>query len=318
MNRKHHLAQTLPANIQDNQNYPACEFVILDYNSTDGLQDWYRQNLQNLGNRVKYYRTSEPGFYQRSHSRNMVMRLAKGEILCNLDADNFAGNGFADFIAGQFSKKPNILLTPEDSSLSDTFGKMVFRAEDFHRVRGYDEEIKSYGFEDNDLKERLRAVPLKEKHYLLPEFLKAISHTLEERILNEELTKTTRIILLKKIDYKTSEVILVTNQNKFLAGIIEDRLFSEQKSGAPVKPLKVLDRYQLTGSNFTEGQFDPGQFREYKEITGKTDRNNVIYFISQIKNKARFGQNLKLRTTVNPDGYGKGFVYDGDKILNLN
>src|SRR5580704_1798101 len=43
--RLHHLRRTLPQNIADNRDYPNLEFVLLDYNSTDGLGEWVRHEL---------------------------------------------------------------------------------------------------------------------------------------------------------------------------------------------------------------------------------------------------------------------------------
>ena len=45
MGRIHDLAQTLPQNMADNADYPALEFVLLDYNSRDGLEPWVREQL---------------------------------------------------------------------------------------------------------------------------------------------------------------------------------------------------------------------------------------------------------------------------------
>ncbi len=36
-NRANHLIRTLPQNLNDNADYEDCVFVVLDYNSKDGL-----------------------------------------------------------------------------------------------------------------------------------------------------------------------------------------------------------------------------------------------------------------------------------------
>lgn len=93
MNRLKHLQETLEKNILDNFLVDEVEFVVLDYNSQDGLEEWIAQSMMKyieMGILV-YYRTTEPAYYRRSHSRNMVFRLAEGEVVCNLDADNYLG-----------------------------------------------------------------------------------------------------------------------------------------------------------------------------------------------------------------------------------
>jgi len=37
MNRLHQLSQTLLQNIRDNEDYSELEFIVLDYNSNDGM-----------------------------------------------------------------------------------------------------------------------------------------------------------------------------------------------------------------------------------------------------------------------------------------
>ena len=107
MNRLKHLQETLEKNILDNFLVDEVEFVVLDYNSQDGLEEWIAQSMMKyieMGILV-YYRTTEPAYYRRSHSRNMVFRLAEGEVVCNLDADNYLGRGFAEFMLKEFNNK---------------------------------------------------------------------------------------------------------------------------------------------------------------------------------------------------------------------
>ena len=65
MGRLHDLKQTLPKNIEDNRDYPNVEFVILDYNSDDGLEDWMRRNMMEHieSGLVSYYHTTEPEYF---------------------------------------------------------------------------------------------------------------------------------------------------------------------------------------------------------------------------------------------------------------
>jgi len=156
MNRRHHLEKTLKKNIQDNYLPGNVEFVLLDYNSSDHLEEWVNEEMGNYitSGLLVYYKTKTPVYYHRSHSRNMVFRLAKGDILCNLDADNFLGEGFALNMIDEFSRNSNIFYT-SDLSLNDIFGRVVMLSEDFFSIRGYNELLEGYGFEDVDLYVRL-------------------------------------------------------------------------------------------------------------------------------------------------------------------
>ena len=68
MNRLKHLQETLEKNILDNFLVDEVEFVVLDYNSQDGLEEWIAQSMMKyieMGILV-YYRTTEPVHYLRS------------------------------------------------------------------------------------------------------------------------------------------------------------------------------------------------------------------------------------------------------------
>ena len=57
-----HLRETLPANINDNRDFPNIEFVVLNYNSKDDIDNWILNNMQEHmhSGRLKYYKTAEP------------------------------------------------------------------------------------------------------------------------------------------------------------------------------------------------------------------------------------------------------------------
>jgi len=149
MNRLEDLKQTLPKNIEDNLGYNNVEFVLLDYNSKDGLEEWVKeQKLVESG--LVFFRTDEPKFYTMAHSRNVAYKAASGDIVTNVDADNFTGPGFADRvnrIANQLSGN-NVFL----KSYRSTHGRVGFWKEEFIKLLGgYDETFVGYGHDDRDL-----------------------------------------------------------------------------------------------------------------------------------------------------------------------
>ena len=103
MNRLHHIKQTLQQNIHDNFLSEQVEFNLLDYNSTDGLERWVKQQGELFDTGIfNYCETITPTCYHRTHSRNMAFRLSTGDIVCNLDADNYLGEGFVAYILNLF------------------------------------------------------------------------------------------------------------------------------------------------------------------------------------------------------------------------
>ena len=83
MNRLHHLQQTLGKNLQDNFLPDDVEFILLDYNSKDGLEQWVHHNMMQYieSGILVYCKTTEPQYYFRNHARNMAFRLANAGIV---------------------------------------------------------------------------------------------------------------------------------------------------------------------------------------------------------------------------------------------
>lgn len=195
MGRLHHLVETLPKNICWNLDYSNLEFVILDYNSPDGLGDWIKKYMINSINSgiVVYYKYFDSPYFRYSHSRNLLLRLASGNIVCNLDADNYTGKGFAgyierklrkiDFIAGPIITSNNISPRSLDGITMGCFGRIAIRKDLVLSIGGYNEELEYWGFEDRDLYMRLRALKFKSDS-IDPQFLFSIPHTDEERGFN--------------------------------------------------------------------------------------------------------------------------------------
>jgi cellulose synthase/poly-beta-1,6-N-acetylglucosamine synthase-like glycosyltransferase len=152
MNRLDHLKMTFIKNVYDNLDYRNIEFVLLNYNSNDDMDAWVRDNLSDLIEKgiVQYYHTEEPNFFHRSHSRNMAFKLAEGDIICNVDADNFIGKGFADYINLHFNNKKDIFIAPPKGSHLTTIrnvqGRICLKKEDFYKIKGFDERIMDYGY----------------------------------------------------------------------------------------------------------------------------------------------------------------------------
>ena len=155
MNRKDHLSQTLPKNIEDNKDYPNIEFVLLDYNSTDGLDDWIKSNMMDYiaSGLLVYVRTEEPKGYSMAHSRNIAFKVASGDIVNNIDADNFTHKGFATYINKLANQMPEKAIFGKGKKMLR--GRLGFYKEEFIKLLGgYDEGFMGYGHDDHDLLHR--------------------------------------------------------------------------------------------------------------------------------------------------------------------
>ncbi|MBO9202542.1 MULTISPECIES: glycosyltransferase family 2 protein [Niastella] len=195
MNRLHHLQQTLPRNMSDNEGYEHLEFVVLDYNSTDGLGEWINSHMKAYidNGRLQYYHTLEPACYHPAHSRNMAFLLSTGQLVCNVDADNYSGRHFAAYLNNRFCEnEKSVLITFGGSrqlAPKDAYGRVCITRDDFIAVNGYDECIDLYCGEDIDLAKRVMRLGRETVVIEESAFLHTIAHNDTERIRQMPLLK---------------------------------------------------------------------------------------------------------------------------------
>ena len=159
MNRIEEAKATIPKNIKDNSDYNNLEIILLDYNSTDGLEDWVKSEMMKFINSglLVYYRTEEPEYFCPQHSRNVAMKLGSGDIINMLDANKFTTEGFATYI-NQIANQidwPAVFAKAMGKRSSKSyfrlFGRIGFFKKDFIYLGGYNEQFSGYGWQDRDL-----------------------------------------------------------------------------------------------------------------------------------------------------------------------
>ncbi len=105
--RAQHLRRTLPQNIADNETFAHLKFIVLDYGSPDDTLSYMRSEWSHLidSGRVVVYSYRYEGPFHMAHAKNMAHRcgiLEGADVLVNMDADNYTGQGFARYVADQF------------------------------------------------------------------------------------------------------------------------------------------------------------------------------------------------------------------------
>lgn len=188
-NRSFHLAETLPKNLADN---PRSTFLVLDYGDGPDL----RATLNPLRcDRLKIYRHQNGGAFHMAHAKNMAHRLAMlegAEVLVTLDADNFAGPNFEEFVTEKM-KEPGVFLCPDHESIQKMAwgpgstrplrgfaGRLAVRAQDFIKAGGYDEAYDTWRGEDIDFNARMGRMGYTPR-FIDNAFLKVIPHGAEVR-----------------------------------------------------------------------------------------------------------------------------------------
>ncbi|MGB4774939.1 MAG: glycosyltransferase family A protein [Daejeonella sp.] len=345
MNRLQHLSKTLISNINDNTGYENLEFILLDYNSSDGLEEFINKefDLYIKTGRLIYYRTTEPEFYNMSHSRNLAFKLSSGDIICNIDADNFTGKGFAEYVNAIFNENNNIFLSTHDDKLSlkkDVLGRICVKKKDFFTVGGYDEAMQHYGFDDYDFANRLIMSGVAKQQIENPIFLEAILHSNKERISNGIDDNNLQKLLIKYHSPSMSELIFLFDTKVFKRATMVNNYAFNATSLSSVKRSTEFDFsimeedwikgewkecgntiQLLTNLNCTEeiefiDSIDGSllQFNEetkyYYVIKNPNTIRDAIFFLNQLSNRLIMEKNrFNKRTKVNQSGFGKAVVY---------
>ena len=336
MNRMHHLQQTLAKNIQDNYLPDDVEFVLLDYNSGDGLEQWVRQNMQHYidDGILVYYKTFEPECYFRSHSRNLAFRLANAELLCNLDADNFLGKGFASFMIEEFSKQDKIFYT-NNFSCNDTFGRMCVRNSDFMAIRGYNESLTGYGYEDMDVFNRLKNIGLTQMRFNNPDFYHFVLHSDIDRISEEYMIKNVTQLYISYLNPYTSEILLLYKDFRMERYTLLDNSHLTNYAGYSNATNRIADdRYRITiqervltgkwneNNNVIHIQEDDAEYDAQEETSPIYFKGQTYYKVQDLDLKAKLftilsetinfdeaNKQMENQSIINPDGFGRGIVF---------
>lgn len=351
MNRLHQLKRTLLQNIADNQQYTSLEYILLDYNSQDGLEEWAKENLGEFiaNNRLVYYKTFEPAVFNHSHSKNVAFSLATGEIVCNINADHYTGAEFASYVNQQFTTDNNIVLTPVDFYKTkkdhrvpkDVYGKVVVKKNDFLAIKGFDEQMKGYGFEDWDFINRLELINVKRVLIEDCNFLQFISHGQDERFTLP--TDHFKRLYVHHCTPSISEIIYIYKDNYYERGVLIDNSTQEaDKYVHAYKPRTYLFEYGVKNLAWESGQwkelpegdciqfssrYGPGFILQrvfydqealmckrtkaiFYPITSRSIVNNLLQFNYDLHNRLILENNLKYKKYItNLCDFGKVTVF---------
>ncbi|MDO6434626.1 glycosyltransferase [Flavitalea sp. BT771] len=340
MNRLKHLSKTLPVNIAENIHHPNVEFVILDYNSRDNMENWAKETIGKFIEMgiVKYYKTCEPKYFNMSHSKNMTLKLATGDIVCMIDADNYAGPGYADWIDAKFAAngENSVITTLRKSQIPyrDQGGKVGFARNLVHSVSGFDESLTGYGIDDVDLINRLEKAGGKRVFIEDEKYLRYIGHSNMERLINYHLFDNLDIIYVYFVSSERFKVLYLLKDHTFIEAkfnfneaLKHDWLntywgFSMQegskREGAftrengvlqlktPDHPMEIVNESAIG----MLGTADAGRIEGWRQISPENELyHTLIIGYGECINRVRYFQNDRDDVTINARGWGRGTVY---------
>lgn len=221
MNRDSSLKLTLPVNIQVLKSYPEANITLLSYNSKGNIRDIVAPYIDNP--QLFYYEEREAEHFSMSHAKNMVTRLANGDFIVNLDADNFLSPLYMNQLLKSLSLGAQYILPMMPRKNCGIDGRIGFFKEFFIEHKGYDESFTGWGYDDTDLVKRFKDASLKKSYVIFDSVGYALGQSEAERIANyreedKDLSKS------GTSNYNKSLVEnRIINPNGFGKGIVYDK-----------------------------------------------------------------------------------------------
>jgi hypothetical protein len=224
LNRLPQLDNTLRINL-DNNDPQYCEFILVDFNSTDGLKKYIQSNFKNelKSGYLKYYFTDKLNYWHASIAKNTSHMLATGKYVVNLDCDNYTGLYGGKKLLEIHEQNENSIIHQSDLIFgSGCNGRISLSKEQFINIGGYNESFYPTGYNDPDLINRAEKFGLKYISWSNPNYNKAIKNTKEENIKNcnnnftwDEMNKINQL----QSDFNIEHNEYVANRHKSYIGI---------------------------------------------------------------------------------------------------
>jgi hypothetical protein len=207
-NRLYQFEQTIDDTYNVIKKNPDTEWVIVNYGSKDNLHQFMMEKLKNMSCRVVYANEISGRPWHTSQAKNAAHVIATGDILLNLDCDNFMGNTL-DIIKQEFLSGVEILQLWSGIHQDGTHGKIAISKKLFFTLGGYDEKMTPVSGQDTDLVKRAIIYGAKYKIICSPEHT-AIKNSKEESIkyINTngmtwtQMAKASKLMINKKIENK--------------------------------------------------------------------------------------------------------------------
>jgi inhibitor of KinA sporulation pathway (predicted exonuclease) len=218
-----------------------------------------------------------------------------------------------------------------DKKWWDVQGRVCVKRNDFYALRGYDERVMEYGYEDQDFKSRLQSMGRKKIVIKDKAFLHAITHEDSLRIAESFSTKKAKDLFISIAEDSATQIIYLQEDYVF------ERFYSTSDN-ATIIDLKNMYKgsYDIEDSNLRLYKENGKEFfcltyktndhlvtddgRNFYRVTSSLLRENFLLKRAIYLGKKIFSHNRINGNMVNCDGFGKGTVYRNfsDKGIHLD
>lgn len=185
MNRLDDFKETIGSHVSEALASPPVEIVVLDYNSTDGLNDYMKGIMGRLmftnESRITHKKYSGRDTYHAAHANNLAMLAGKGDWVVLVPADVFTMYGYVAALRNLIDIGYQWANTDKKRRSTIAINK-----DEFIYSGGYDERFECYGPDDVDLIERLERRGLK-RGAINDNLLRDIFTSPEKKIANYRL-----------------------------------------------------------------------------------------------------------------------------------
>lgn len=229
-NRLWQFKQTVFDNLNEIARDGNSELILVDYNDTQGLENFVKDNLQYyIDNDILIYlQEKDSEFFDMSRAKNLSHLGSNGDYLFNLDADNFIRD-LIPRLREILKIDTDIVSHAYDNIDRGGFGRIGISRNIFNKLGGYDEDMSGVWGEDTDLIFRCLSNSLKFAHIIQHNKVLTVPNT------REDTTKHTKDINLTCIDQyernklisniKMDKGIIIRNNNRKRVKLLKN--FSE-------------------------------------------------------------------------------------------
>lgn len=228
---------------------PNAQFVVVNYGTnehTAKMRDWIHDNFQDeiTSGKLKYVEYPEAKAFASPHAKNIAHRMADGDVLCNIDSDQFIGQGFARDVAAAFenAEKHSRRIFMRHSSMDiartnehqDSLGKIVVSREDYYANRGYNEQIVGWAGADGDFMAKMLTNGV--RHVAIPlSYAHGISHSDTMRVdnLDPEIRERSlqRMQAIRAVDGKSTFVRVLDKGRRAVTKLTDTLLHERNPDG---------------------------------------------------------------------------------------
>lgn len=160
------------------------EIVLLNYQSPDNLEEYIFSNFKKEleSGKLKYYSLQNSFSFTMSYAKNVAHKLASGDILFNLDADNYIYLGLQEELSNLRDNEIHIPNYLNLNSKEGCYGRLGYSKKLFYKLNGYDETILGMKADDYDLVQR-SLNKFKTKQIQAKRSVSCIQNSKEEKLL---------------------------------------------------------------------------------------------------------------------------------------